>query len=160
MRWRSERPAARFAMSASPWSGYPGYETARDRTAARSESISSSDFWNEDVRFLAGLATPIPDGSEITVVPPSAAGDSRRLTGDLQKGKLVIRDDYMTKPVPEIGAAEFKAKCLELIDEIHARKRNCVIITKRGKPYAKLIPVDSDQAPFYGCMKGLAENSR
>jgi prevent-host-death family protein len=57
---------------------------------------------------------------------------------------------------PAIGAAEFKAKCLELIDDIHARKRNSVIITKRGKPYAKLVPVDSKDEPFYGCMKGLA----
>jgi prevent-host-death family protein len=61
-----------------------------------------------------------------------------------------------TKLVPEIGAAEFKAKCLEVIDDIHARKRNFVIITKRGKPYAKLVPVESKDEPFYGCMKGLA----
>ena len=62
----------------------------------------------------------------------------------------------MRKSQPEIGAAEFKAKCLELIDDIYARKCNYVIITKRGKPYAKLVPVDSSDEPFYGCMKGLA----
>jgi prevent-host-death family protein len=62
----------------------------------------------------------------------------------------------IVKPLPEIGAAEFKAKCLQLIDDIHARRRNFVIITKRGKPYAKLVPVDSKGEPFYGCMKGLA----
>ena len=60
------------------------------------------------------------------------------------------------KPAPQIGAAEFKAKCLELIEDIHARKRNSVIITKRGKPYAKLVPVDSKDEPFFGCMTGLA----
>jgi prevent-host-death family protein len=62
----------------------------------------------------------------------------------------------LRKSQPEIGAAEFKAKCLELIDDIHARKRSSVIITKRGKPYAKLVPVDSKEEPLYGCMKGLA----
>jgi prevent-host-death family protein len=62
----------------------------------------------------------------------------------------------VTKPLPEIGAAEFKAKCLELIDDIHSRKRNSVIVTKRGKPYAKLVAVDSKDEPIYGCMKGLA----
>ncbi len=62
----------------------------------------------------------------------------------------------MTK-TPEIGAAEFKTKCLELIDQIHDRKCNSVIITKRGKPYAKLVPIDSDRVPFYGCLKGLAK---
>jgi prevent-host-death family protein len=71
-----------------------------------------------------------------------------------------MKDDHMkraaTKPAPEVGAAEFKAKCLGLIDDIHARKRNFVIITKRGKPYAKLVPVDSKDEPLYGCMKGLA----
>lgn len=60
----------------------------------------------------------------------------------------------MTKT--EIGAAEFKAKCLELIDDIHDRRRNFVVITKRGRPYAKLVPVDSTDEPLRGCLKGLA----
>ena len=60
------------------------------------------------------------------------------------------------KQSPEVGAAEFKAKCLELLDDIHSRKRNCVIITKRGKPFAKLVPVNSRDEPFYGCLKGMA----
>lgn len=54
----------------------------------------------------------------------------------------------------EIGAAKFKATCLALIDEIHDRKRNSVVITKRGKPVAKLVPID-DSGSFIGCMKGL-----
>jgi prevent-host-death family protein len=57
----------------------------------------------------------------------------------------------------EIGATEFKAKCLELITEVHGRKREYVVITKRGKPFAKLVRIDESSAPFYGCMKGLAE---
>jgi len=61
----------------------------------------------------------------------------------------------LTKSQPEIGAAEFKARCLELIDDIHARKRSSVIITKRGKPYAMLVPVASKEEPLYGCMRGL-----
>jgi prevent-host-death family protein len=71
-----------------------------------------------------------------------------------------MRDDHMKlkarKPFTEVGAAEFKAKCLGLIDEIHSRKRNQVIVTKRGKPYAKLVPVDSEDEPFYGCLEGMA----
>ncbi len=62
-----------------------------------------------------------------------------------------------TKPGPQVGAAEFKARCLELVDDIHSRKRNSVTITKRGKPYAKLVPVDSEDESFYGCMKGLVK---
>ncbi len=57
----------------------------------------------------------------------------------------------------EIGAAEFKAKCLRLLDEISERKREAIIITKRGKPVARLTPIDKAGGPIYGEMKGLAK---
>jgi prevent-host-death family protein len=54
----------------------------------------------------------------------------------------------------EISAAQFKAKCLKLMDEI-ARTREPVIITKRGKPVAKLVPADPERRkPLFGCMAG------
>lgn len=53
-----------------------------------------------------------------------------------------------------INAAEFKAKCLKLIDEVAATHEQ-LIITKRGKPLAKLVPIE-DEAPasLFGYMKG------
>jgi prevent-host-death family protein len=57
----------------------------------------------------------------------------------------------------EIGAAAFKAKCLQLLDEISAHKRDAIIITKRGKPVARLSPIDDGGGPIYGAMKGLAK---
>jgi prevent-host-death family protein len=56
----------------------------------------------------------------------------------------------------EIGAAEFKAKCLQLLDEISERKGDAIIITKRGKPVARLAPVAEAGGPIYGALKGLA----
>jgi prevent-host-death family protein len=55
-----------------------------------------------------------------------------------------------------IAAGEFKAKCLHLLDEV-ARQRAPLVITKRGKPVAKLVPID-DATPLtlYGRMKGTA----
>ena len=54
----------------------------------------------------------------------------------------------------EISAAEFKAKCLKLMDEI-ARTRKSIVITKRGKPLVKLVPADhAPRKPLYGCMAG------
>jgi len=38
-------------------------------------------------------------------------------------------------------ASEFKAKCLAVLDEVRESGRE-VTITKRGKPVAKLVPVD------------------
>jgi prevent-host-death family protein len=52
-----------------------------------------------------------------------------------------------------IGAGEFKAKCLHLLDEV-AYKRAPLIITKRGKPVAKLVPIDDKPVDIYGCMAG------
>jgi len=59
----------------------------------------------------------------------------------------------------QVAATQFKAKCLELLKDVHERKRNCVVITKRGKPYAKLVPIEDEEAAFYGCLAGLATYS-
>ena len=50
-----------------------------------------------------------------------------------------------------IGAGEFKAKCLQLLDDV-AEQRGTLIITKRGKPIAKLVPVEPEQKLF-GALK-------
>lgn len=57
----------------------------------------------------------------------------------------------------EIKAAEFKAKCLELMDKV-AESHEEIVITKRGKPIAKLVPVENlPLKPLFGSMKGTAE---
>lgn len=50
-----------------------------------------------------------------------------------------------------IGAAEFKAHCLEILDHVGPEG---IVITKRGKPVAKLVPVKDDIWRFYGIWKG------
>jgi prevent-host-death family protein len=54
-----------------------------------------------------------------------------------------------------ISAAEFKANCLRLMDEV-AQRRTPLVITKRGKPVAKLVPIDDRPVDIYGCMAGTA----
>ena len=55
-----------------------------------------------------------------------------------------------------IAAGEFKAKCLRLLDEVQ-RERKEILITKRGKPVAKLVPVNERPESFIGSMKGTME---
>ena len=56
-----------------------------------------------------------------------------------------------------INAAQFKAKCLKLIDQV-AATRESLIITKRGKPLAKLVPIqDEPPARLFGYMKGTVQ---
>ena len=44
-----------------------------------------------------------------------------------------------------IGAAEFKARCLEILDRLSTRAVSRVTITKRGRPVAVLIPPDDER---------------
>lgn len=55
-----------------------------------------------------------------------------------------------------IAAGQFKAKCLHLLDEV-AEQRTPLVITKRGKPIAKLVPVDDNPVDIYGRMKGTGK---
>ena len=40
-----------------------------------------------------------------------------------------------------MAAGKFKAQCLGVLDEVQA-KREPVVVTKHGKPVAKLVPLD------------------
>ncbi len=57
---------------------------------------------------------------------------------------------YMKK----IGAAEFKAHCLALMEDVRST-REPLIITKRGKPVAKLVPVESKKDNWIGRLDGV-----
>jgi prevent-host-death family protein len=47
-----------------------------------------------------------------------------------------------------MAAGKFKAQCLAVMDEIRA-KREEVVVTKNGKPYAKMVPLDErDEDPL------------
>jgi prevent-host-death family protein len=58
----------------------------------------------------------------------------------------------------DIPAGLFKAKCLELMD-IVAEKGGEYVITKRGKPVAKLVAITppGKKKPSFGYMKGSIE---
>ena len=52
-----------------------------------------------------------------------------------------------------IPAGEFKSKCLKLLDEV-AEKRKTLVITKRGQPVARVLPMPVKQQSIVGSMKG------
>jgi prevent-host-death family protein len=59
--------------------------------------------------------------------------------------------------VATVPATEFKAKCLELMDRV-AEGRETYVITKRGKPVAKLVPADPPaRKSVFGCMADQME---
>jgi prevent-host-death family protein len=64
--------------------------------------------------------------------------------------------EYRVAEPNQVTAAEFKAKCLRLMDEV-AKHRTAVVITKRGKPIARLVPIENDPIDPFGCMAGTVK---
>jgi len=55
----------------------------------------------------------------------------------------------------QVPAGEFKTHCLHLLDEVE-RSGVPLLVTKRGRPVARIVPVVNDQpASLLGCMRGM-----
>jgi len=55
-----------------------------------------------------------------------------------------------------ISAAEFKATCLDVLDRVAEAGLN-VVITKRGKPVARVVPMVNKPRLLVGAMKNEIE---
>ena len=53
-----------------------------------------------------------------------------------------------------IGAAKFKEQCLAILDRLGPEG---IVITKHGKPVARLLPVQTEFSALIGCLKGKIE---
>ncbi len=53
-----------------------------------------------------------------------------------------------------IKASQFKEQCLALLDRLDAEG---LLITKRGRPVARVVPAEADCAGLIGCLKGKIE---
>ena len=53
-----------------------------------------------------------------------------------------------------MGAAKFKEQCLALLDHLDDEG---LVITKHGKPVARVVPYGREFADFIGCLHGKLE---
>jgi prevent-host-death family protein len=53
--------------------------------------------------------------------------------------------------VGSISASKFKEQCLSLLDRVDGQG---IVITKHGKPVAKLVRIESSSANMIGALKG------
>jgi prevent-host-death family protein len=51
-----------------------------------------------------------------------------------------------------IQAGVFKAKCLDLMDQVYEQHIS-ITITKHGKAVARLVPIEETPVDFFGCLK-------
>jgi len=68
------------------------------------------------------------------------------------KVKTTAKASAKTRTMP---AGQFKTHCLSVIDEVY-NKREEVVITKHGKPMARLVPQNDSPENIFGAMRGLA----
>jgi prevent-host-death family protein len=53
----------------------------------------------------------------------------------------------------KMAAGAFKTNCLAIMDEVQA-KHETVVITKHGKPVAKLVPVNAEADAIFNFLAG------
>lgn len=54
----------------------------------------------------------------------------------------------------EVSTSELKARCAEIIRRVE-RMRTPVTLTKRGRPVARIVPMENDESPdLFGFAKG------
>jgi prevent-host-death family protein len=56
----------------------------------------------------------------------------------------------------KMPAGEFKSRCLAVMDSVQKTKET-VLITKRGRPVAKLVPAEEPPHEFLGRLEGLVK---
>jgi len=83
----------------------------------------------------------------------SAAHDHGNITIMTPATKRSAKPAKSIGKLKAVAAGEFKTHCLKLMDKV--RDRHCeIVITKRGKPVAKLVPYEDKRPDIFGYMKG------
>lgn len=63
----------------------------------------------------------------------------------------ISHDQPYIMAMKRISASKFKEQCLALLDSVD---QDGIVVTKRGKPVAKLIPIGAESANLIGSLKG------
>ena len=74
------------------------------------------------------------------------------MTGGQSYGLAI--DRYEEPVVRTIGAADSKAQCLGLLDSLDAEG---IVVTKRGKPVARVLPFETEHAGLIGSLHDKLE---
>jgi prevent-host-death family protein len=70
----------------------------------------------------------------------------------MQKAQKRRIQRMAAEPTLYIGAGEFKAKCLGLMELVKEQKQE-IVITKHGQPVAKLVPFQDKMPDLRGFLK-------
>ena len=62
----------------------------------------------------------------------------------------ISSDQQYNMVMKQLSASKFKEQCLALLDRVDP---DGIVVTKRGRPVAKLIPFGTDSADLIGSLK-------
>src|SRR4030095_15484824 len=92
----------------------------------------------------------LPMRAKTLARPHPARWTRSKAHGAFQKWTEILSTVRLT-PMSTIGAAKFKQECLAILDRLGPEG---IVITKHGKPVAKLIPIETGSASLIGSLAG------
>lgn len=72
---------------------------------------------------------------------------------DSRKSRKVREAISVPEGTTVVSAAEFKTHCLQLMDRVR-QERSEVVVTRYGRPVAKLVPYEEEPASPFGWLQG------
>lgn len=103
---------------------------------------------------------PLPAPVVRLVTHDSRQAQAVRSLGWSRPDMTMVNDhgvSVMAMEETTVPASTFKARCLSLLDEV-ARTRTGIVVTKHGKPVAKLVPLDDEPMPTLGSVTLLVDD--
>jgi antitoxin (DNA-binding transcriptional repressor) of toxin-antitoxin stability system len=79
---------------------------------------------------------------------------------DRKRGHSVAFAKVTQRPaLAAIGVTAFKARCLALIDDVARGKARRVVLLKRNRPVAAIVPIGGEQEPaeLWGALRGTVK---
>jgi prevent-host-death family protein len=62
----------------------------------------------------------------------------------------------MTMVMKSYPIGQFKAQCLRLMEDVRM-KREPILVTKRGRPIARVVPTADEPRELFGCLAEVLE---
>jgi prevent-host-death family protein len=113
------------------------------------DPVGCGGFWASEHGLLDGPSPFVPS--------PSFQGERSRKIDRLDATNRSYYSGHIDRGIvmQKIAAAQFKAQCLAVMDQVSQSGRP-VVITKHGKPVVKLVPANESEDEIFGALAGIA----
>ena len=57
------------------------------------------------------------------------------------------------QPTDQVSASQLKARCSAILEQV-VERRQAVVVTRRGRPVARIVPIESEPRSLFGFARG------